>query len=100
MFVCVAYQFERLGVTLTVEVFLNDAVEHGTRGRHGGEQRRAGSQLHVIRVAKDLHGGTTFNAEGCLGALRQTRPEHWMGQERPRFCNTLHRVSFGGRADT
>ena len=79
-----AQQLQRPAVGLTLEVPAEQPVKRRARGRHAGEQRRAGSQLHVVGGTEDLDGGRSFDSERRLGALHQPRPEHGVARGTPR----------------
>src|SRR6476660_2055569 len=98
MSVRLVHEADCVSVWLAVKKPVDDAMKDRTGGRHRGEQRRAGSQLHVVRNAEDVHGGKAFDAEGGRGALPQTRPEQRMREKRLRFGHALHRISFRGPA--
>src|SRR5262249_46232073 len=60
-------QIKRLAVTLSLEILVEQPVEHRPCGRHAREQGGAGFQLLIVGGVENLGRGAPLHAKGCLG---------------------------------
>src|SRR5688572_22009865 len=96
---CVLEQLQRAFVAHAFEETIEQAFEHRTLGRHGGEQGGARAELQVVRRAEDLARGTSLDPEEALRALDQPGPEHGVAQVGLGLVAAPDRVAHGRRAE-
>ena len=92
-----AQKMQCYGVALTLEIFLEESLEHRTRWGYMSEEGGAGLELHVVGISEYFVSGFALYGQGGLATLRQAPPQNGVVEISLRFFNAFDRIALGGR---